>query len=180
MKMTKDSFTSLLVGRDLRTIRQNSIVVRSVKDQESFDELFALVFHHERPLVMKAVDAVEKVTLKHPEFLKPHKTQLMAVLKSADHKELKWHIAQLIPRLPLTEEDLEDVRHIFTYWALNRNESKIVRVNALQGLFDLSQTHQEVQEDLLRTMSEMEHEMIPSIEARIRKLKRLLSKQVEK
>jgi len=129
---------------------------------------------------MKAVDAVEKVTLKHPEFLKPHKTQLMAVLKSADHKELKWHIAQLIPRLPLTEEDLEDVRHIFTYWALNRNESKIVRVNALQGLFDLSQTHQEVQEDLLRTMSEMEHEMIPSIEARIRKLKRLLSKQVEK
>lgn len=177
MKMTKESFANLLIGRDLRTIKQNSIVVRSVKDQESFDQLFALVFFHERPLVMKAVDAVEKITRKSPAFLKPHKAQLLAVLESADHKELKWHIAQLLPRLPLTGEELENVRHTFCYWALNRNESKIVRVNALQGLFDLAQKFMEVREDLRKVMAEMEREKIPSIQARTRKLKSLLSKQ---
>jgi hypothetical protein len=175
MQMNKDYFTSLLLGGDLRKLRQSSIVVRAVTEQESFDELFGLVFHHERSLVMRAVDAVEKVTIKHPEFLKPHKVQLMSVLKSADHKELKWHVAQLIPRIELTESELTDVRHILNYWALNKNESKIVRVNALQGLFDLSQKHLEVKSDLAVAISSMEHEMIPSIQARVKKLKKLLS-----
>lgn len=174
MTPTKESFTSLLLGKDLRTIKQNSIIVKTVKDQHSFDELFTLVFHHERPLVMRAVDAVEKVTINHPEFLAPHKTQLMSVLKSADHKELKWHIAQLIPRLPLSEKELTDVRHVFNYWVLNKNESKIVRVNALQGLFDLSTKHPEVKADFLHAIAALEHEPVPSIQARVRKLKKLI------
>jgi hypothetical protein len=173
MTQTKEYFTSLLLGGDLRRLRENSIVVRAVADQLSFDELFALVFHHERHLVLRAIDAVEKVTIKHPEFLRPHKTQLMSVLKSADHKELKWHVAQLIPRVELTEAELTEVRHILNYWALNKNESKIVRVNALQGLFDLSKKHSEVRSDLASAIAGMEHEMIPSIQARIKKLKKL-------
>src|SRR5687768_1723617 len=100
--MDKESLTSLLLGKDLRTIRQNKVVVNSIHDQRSFDELFSLLFHHERALVMRAVDAVEKVTAKRPGFLTSHKSQLLKVLNSADHKELKWHIAQLIPRLDLT------------------------------------------------------------------------------
>ena len=55
--MDKGSFTSLLLGKDLRTINQNSIVVQTVNDQHTFDGLFSLVFHHERSLVMRAVDA---------------------------------------------------------------------------------------------------------------------------
>ena len=136
--MDKESLTSLLLGKDLRTIRQNSVVVNSIHDQRTFDELFSLVFHHERTLVMRAIDAVEKVTSKHPEFLIAHKSQLLEILNSADHKELKWHIAQLLPRIDLTAAELEDVWNKFAYWALNKTESKIVRVNALQGLFDLS------------------------------------------
>lgn len=170
--MDRGNFSNLLLGKDLRTVKQNSIVVRSVHDQKTFDELFSLVFHHERPLVMRAVDAVEKVTVKYPEFLIPHKQQLLNVLKSADHKELKWHIAQLIPRIDLTDEELETVRHILIYWSLNRNESKIVRVNSLQGLFDLSRKHSALKEDVEKVMAAMEHEMIPSIQARVKKLKR--------
>lgn len=98
----------------------------------------------------------------------------MSVLRSADHKEFKWHIAQLIPRLKLSKGELEDVRHIFSYWVLNKNESKIVRVNALQGLFDLTRKYPEVKEDLLHAIAATEHERVPSIEARIRKLKKLL------
>lgn len=164
-------FTQLLLGHDLRKLKNVQNVLNAVYDQKSFDELFGLIFHHERPLVMRAADAVEKITAKNKDYLKPHKPQLMAILGSADHKELKWHIAQLLPRLPLTDAELEDVWHKLTYWALNKNESKIVRVNALQGLFDLSQQYPHLHEDLSKTMALMEHEMIPSIQARLRKLK---------
>ena len=169
--MDKEIFTSLLLGKDLRTIRQNGVVVNSIHDQHTFDELFSLVFHHERSLVMRAIDAVEKVTLKRPEFLITHKYQLLEILNSADHKELKWHIAQLIPRVDLTVAELKIVWNKFAYWALNRTESKIVRVNAIQGLFDLSKVNRELKGDFEKIVSALEHEMIPSIQARIRKLK---------
>lgn len=169
--MNKEALTSVLLGKDLRTIRQNSVVVNSIHNQNTFDELFSLVFHHERTLVMRAIDAVEKVTSKHPEFLISHKSQLLEVLNSADHKELKWHIAQLIPRVDLTIAELKNVWHKLAYWALNKAESKIVRVNALQGLFDLSKVDPELKEDFKKIISAMEREMIPSVRARIRKLK---------
>lgn len=164
-------FTRLLLGHDLRKLKNVKRVLDAVTDQESFDELFALVFHHERSLVMRAADAVEKITVRSKHYLEPHKAQLLAILKSADHKELKWHIAQLLPRLPLTKEEVDKVWHQLTYWALNRNESKIVRVNALQGLFDISRLHPEWQKDFNQTISAIENERIPSLQARIRKIK---------
>lgn len=165
------TFAQLLLGKDRRRLN-NSGVVAAVHDQRSFDALFGLIFHHERPLVMRAADAVEKITRKDPEYLRPHKDQLLGILKSADHKELKWHVAQLLPRLPLDPGETVDVWHILTHWALNPHESKIVRVNSLQGLFDISRLHTDLKPDFIKTMGEMEHTMIPSIDARIRKLKK--------
>jgi len=130
--MDKGTFTTLLLGKDLRTLGQNRIVVQTVRDQRNFDELFSLIFHHERSLVMRAVDAIEKITSRHPEFLAPHKLQLLSVLRSADHKELNWHLRHLLTGKNFRLAELKDVWQMLAYWALNKNESKIVRVNALQ------------------------------------------------
>jgi len=170
----KKTFSELLLGSDLRRLMGNHKVAEAVFDQASFDELFGLVFHHERALVMHAVDAVEKITQRHPAYLNPHKDQLMAVLKSADHKELKWHIAQLLPRVVLLEKELNDVWHILSYWSRNTNESRVVRVNALQGLFDLSRQHPDRRVELNAIIGALEHELIPSLQTRIRKLKKML------
>lgn len=170
--MRTNRFTHELLGHDLRSLGKTSKLLAAINDKESFDELFELIFHHERPLVMKAVDAVEKITSKHPEYLNPHKRQLLNILKSADHKELKWHIAQLVTRIELSKKEREDVWNKLTYWVLNKNESKIVRVNALQGLFDLSVQHPEYLKDFVIVMKSIEHEPIPSIQARIRRLKK--------
>lgn len=169
--MNAKDFARLLLGKDLRTLKQNSVAIRSVKDQKSFDELFTLIFHDERTLVMRAADAVEKLTVKHPEYLRTHKSELLRALRSAEHKELKWHIAQLIPRLDLDRRELEVVWHILTYWTQNKNESKIVRVNSLQGLFDLSRRYTEFKNDFDKTLASMGHEKIPSIQARIQRIR---------
>jgi hypothetical protein len=169
MKIAND-FVPLLIGKDLRNIRANSIVVQSVRDQFTFDGLFSLMFHHERPLAMRAAEAVERITRRHKAFLTPHKDQLLGILKTADRKELKWHIAQLIPRVNWLAGELNDVWHILTFWARNPHESKIIRANALQALAEIAARFPERKADFERTMKLMEREPIPSIQARIRKL----------
>lgn len=168
------NFAHLLLGKDRRTIGKADHVVQLVVDQPSFDELFSLLFHHERTLVMRAADAVEKITHKHKEFLVPHKMQLLSLLNSAIHIELKWHIAQLVPRLPLDPHEIKEVWSILSYWAQNPNESKIVRVNSLQGLFDLTRNTPAFKNSLLSILDTIEHEPIPSLKARIKKLRKLL------
>ena len=102
--------------------------------------------------------------------------QLLSLLKSALDKELKWHIALLVPRLSLNSEELKNVWAILTYWAQNPNESKIARVNSLQGLFELSNEHPPLKPDFEKTVGLLEHIPIPSIQARIKKIKRLTVK----
>jgi hypothetical protein len=173
--MDANNFAHLLLGKDLRTLKQNSIVVSSVNDQKTFDVLFRLIFHPERSLVMRAADAIEKITVKHPEYLRLHKSQLLRVLKGAEHKELKWHVAQLIPRVDLNRKELEHVWAILTHWTKNKDESRIVRVNSLQGLFDLSKRYPEFRNDFDKTVASIEREVVPSLLARIRRIRKISS-----
>jgi len=172
----RKAFSELLLGGDLRQLRGHHEAVAAVHDQSSFDDLFSLIFHHERLLVMRAADAVEKVTARHPHYLDAHQSQLLAMLKSADHQALKGHIALLVPRLALSDAARADVWHILSYWVRNINESKIVRASALQGLYDLSIRHTSYLPEFKTILAALEHELIPSLQARIRKIKRLMEK----
>ena len=55
--------------------------------------------------------------------------------------------------------------------AKNRNESKIVRVNSLQALFTLLPKDDKLKDDFKFLLSGVERESIPSLKARIKKLK---------
>lgn len=168
-----DNFAHLLLGKDLRKLKGAGKAVQAVRDQASFDALFKLLFHHERPLVMRAADAVEKISASHRHYLEPHKKQLLDLLKSADHKELKWHIAQMAARIELTNTERDEVWHTLTYWVRNPNESKIVRVNALQTLFELATKHPSLKDDFDHSLSAIAHEPVPSLQARIKKIRKL-------
>jgi hypothetical protein len=171
--MQSDLFIYMLMGGDLEITRRSKEVMEFVHDQQSFDELFKLLFHHDRVLVMRAADVVEKIIKHHKKYLEPYKTQLLSLLRNARNIEVKWHIAQLIPKLPFTDQELTDVWRMFTYWARNPNESKIVRVNALQALFELSHVNPSLKEDFEKTLHALELLPVPSIQARVRKLKRV-------
>ena len=145
--MDTQSFKSLLPGKYLRTMRQNNINISSVDDQRKFDNLFHLVFQHERTLVVRAADAIEKKTASRPAFLRPHKNQLLQALSTAHQKELKWQIA------------------------LDKSESKIARVKAFQGLFNLCTANPLLKDDFEKIVFALGHKMIPSIQGEIRKLK---------
>jgi hypothetical protein len=132
------------------------------------------MLHHERLLVMRAADAIEKITRQHREFLQPHKDQLLSIVTSAVNKELKWHLAQLLPRLDLTKEEHQHVWGLLYYWVKNPNESKITRVSSLQALFEMSKENPLLKEAFEILIQDLEKESIPSLQARIRKLKKAM------
>ena len=129
-------FEKLLKGGDLRSIGQSNAIISMVQNQESFDALFQQLFSTDRNVVMRAADAIEKITRKGVSYLKPHKREILSLCSSAKDIELKWHLALLVPRLSLTSKELGQIWQTLTTWATDRKESRIVRVNSLQGLFD--------------------------------------------
>jgi hypothetical protein len=60
---------------------------------------------------------------------------------------------------------------LLTNWALDKNNSRIVRVNSIQGLFEMLKENNELTQDFDLTLTELEKEDIPSINARIRSIK---------
>lgn len=164
---------SILKGGDLRSVGQNHELVTSIKDQCDFNELFIYLFNKDRLLAMRSADAIEKITKKNPQFLYEHKAEILSLCYYAQHKEFIWHLAQLVPRLPLTIEEIKQVWKILYAWVTDKKNSRIVRVNALQALYDLSQTNPDFWQSFKNLVHSIENENIASINARIKKFKKL-------
>lgn len=165
------SFVNQLKGGDLRSIGKADEIVRKITNQEDFDALFSGLFNSHRIVVMRTADAIEKITVSKPYLLNPHKAELLHLCHNATHIELKWHLALLVSRLKLTADETEKVWKLLTAWASNEMESKIVRVNSLQALFQLTQCNEELKEDFDQIINRIASENIPSLNARIKKLR---------
>ena len=164
-------FDDILKGGDLRSIGEVNQVVAQVNDQQTFDDLFKLLYNTERKVVMRAADAIEKITVKNPGFLRQHKDKILSLCDVAKHIELKWHLALLVSRLDLTKNEVRRIWQVLTIWATDNKESKIVRVNSLQGLYNISYNNKELIRDFNLILRKVERENVPSINARLRKLK---------
>lgn len=169
------SLSNKLKGGDLRSIGNVSTIIAEVSDQKKFDDLFEDLFHPERLIVMRTADAIEKITIAHPEYLESHKDKLLELLNTANHIELKWHLAQLMPRLilrlKLGEDETGMVWDKLTRWALDKTGSRIVRVNSIQALYDIQNQYPELKKDFTDTLAKLDRGNIPSMVARIKKLR---------
>lgn len=165
------TFGKILSGGDLRSIGKSNEAVQQIKDQKSFDKLFSCIYHKDRLVVMRAADAIEKITAEHPEFLFKHKKKLLELCLSAENKELKWHLALLLPRIEINLTELRKTVNILKKWALDKEESRIVRVNSVQGLYEISHGHEILRKEFETVTDELRKENIPSVNARIKKLK---------
>ena len=168
----KNGLSEKLSSGDLRSIGNADLAAAEVHDQNDFDDLFKCLYSNDRLIVMRAADAVEKVTVKRSDLLMKHKEEIIAFCGQAGNIEFKWHLALLLPRLPLSENEFAAVWRILSSWLLDPNESKIVRTNSMQALFELSKQDPAVREEFESILSEVEKENIPSLQSRIRKIRR--------
>ena len=81
---------SKLSGGDRRSIGRSEDVAAEVLAKPSlFHELFSGMLDGDPIVRMRAADAVEKVTAKHPEWLKPYKRKLLGSVAAIDQQEVR-------------------------------------------------------------------------------------------
>jgi len=164
----------MLSGGDLRSLELSNSVIAKIKSQKDFDVLFRYLFHGDRLVVMRAADTIEKITNHNPQYLAKYKREIIELCNVVTNKELKWHLALLIPRLHLDNKEFGNAWNTLSNWAKDITNSRIVRVNSIQGLFEMIKQKRELEKDFSLTLSELEKENIPSVNARIRKFKNAL------
>lgn len=99
-----------------------------------------------------------------------HKAQVLEISHKAENKELIWHLALMIPRLPLDQQEQHLAWDRLSGWAKDNTNSRIVRVNSVQGLFELLKNDRGRQADFDQLLDGLRKENIPSLNARIKKL----------
>jgi HEAT repeat protein len=127
-----------LRGGDRRSIGRSEEVARAAsKTPALFAELFQGLFEADPLIRMRAADALEKATRTQPALLQPWKRPLLEAASSQQQKEVRWHLAQMLPRLTLTSvEQKRVVKLLMGYLA---DASSIVRTSSLQALVDLAE-----------------------------------------
>jgi hypothetical protein len=166
-----------LAGGDRRSLGKSGEAVHDISENPAlFADLFAGLFNADPVIRMRAADAVEKSTRRRPELLRPWKRCLLEQISTLHEKEVRWHIAQLIPRLSLTpsEKDMA-VQILMGYLS---DESSIVKTFSMQALADLAKRDAGLRLQVAPLIERLTQTGTPAMRSRGRKLlKQLRDKQ---
>jgi len=158
-----------LEGGDRRSIgRSEEVASEVLKEPELFQVLIDGLTLENAVVRMRASDALEKASLKQPEYLLPYKQQIIELAAKSEQKEVRWHMAQILPRLNLNhEENKYVVNTLLGYLAGN---SSIVSTFVMQAFADIAKTDEELRTALLVHITELTVIGTPAMKARGKKL----------
>jgi HEAT repeat protein len=126
-----------LKGGDRRSIgRVPEVVRRVLRRPQLIAVLFAGLGHNDPVVRLRAGDALEKVSRRHPEWLRSSRDRLLRLASRVKEQEVRWHLAQMLPRIELTSSQRLKLAGILDEYLADR--SAIVRLSALQALADLA------------------------------------------
>jgi hypothetical protein len=160
--------SSLLKRNDRRSIgRANEVADLVLREPRRFRELMKCVWSDDAVLRMRAADAAEKVSAQKPRLLDPFKAELLGLLSEAEQKELRWHLALMIPRLKLTPA--ERLRACEQFQRYLGDSSSIVKTFAMQALVDLAQDEPSLHLQVRDLLEQAIRAGTPAMKARARK-----------
>ena len=170
-----NSIIRKLKAGDLRQKRKSEEVVADVlKKPQLFRQVVAGIAYTDPGVRMRASDAIEKITRFRPELLQPYKKNFLSVFATIDQKEVRWHLAQILPRLELTRKERQQVFDILISF-LDDN-SRIVKTFAMQGLADIAEMDHSYLPRVVKIVENLMASGIPAIQSRGKKLLPKLTK----
>jgi hypothetical protein len=158
-----------LEGGDHRSIGRVAEVVDEVTAQPALFETVLKAVLADDPMVrMRAADAVEKITATQPHYLQPYKDILINQVAHVNQQEVRWHVAQILPRLSLNRRQRESaVEILFGYL---QDKSKIVKTFSLQALADFAEKDSGLRRRVVAVLEEMIQSGSPAVTNRGKKL----------
>ena len=160
---------ALLSGGDRRSVGRSDSVVTTVLAQPALFRSLIQGMWDKDPIVrMRAADAAEKASLKKPELLRPFKAELLGLLAEANEQELRWHLAQMVPRLALTASERAQAASLLRTYLDDR--SSIVKTFAMQALADLADADETLLPETIELLHQLTRTGTPAMRARGRRL----------
>jgi HEAT repeat protein len=167
---------SILRGEDRRSIGRSNQIARDIsRNSRLFARVFAAILSSDPAIRMGAADAIEKATRNRPKFLQPYKRAVLQNISRIKQQEVRWHVAQLLPRLQLTQKQRSRAVSILLDYL--EDKSSIVRTCAMQALADLALAHPPLRPRVLFLLESLTSTCTPAMRSRGRKLLATLKRQ---
>ncbi|USO02076.1 MAG: hypothetical protein H6850_03100 [Alphaproteobacteria bacterium] len=115
-------------------------------------------------------EELEKFSRNHPDAIHPFKNEILATLKTCKNNITKWHLLQMLKRLPFEEREVVALESLLKD-LFHNSPSKIVKVESLQAAVDLSRQYPELKELAMGLYENALTSAIPSLKARVKRLK---------
>lgn len=133
-----------------------------------FNELIALMSDENAVVRMRSSDAVEKISARYPEWLQPYKDYLLSEVSKINQQEVRWHFAQILPRLTLTQDEQRQMSNLLLTF-LN-DQSNIVIVFSLQALADFASRDNTLREKLVPILQRYQQHKSAAVRKRAERL----------
>jgi hypothetical protein len=137
-----------------------------IQEPALFPELMFGLWHVEGRIRGMAADAVAKAVEDNPALLQPFKAEILGLMTEARPAIVRWHLAQMVPRLKLTKA--ERTRAIGLLKEYLEDRSAIVQVCALTSLVELAGGDATLLEELADQMRSLTKTGSPAVKARAR------------
>jgi len=162
-----------LAGGDRRSTGNVDAVVAAVRITPAlFGALFEGMLAGDPVVRMRSADAAEKLTAGNSGLLAPYKRRLLREVAASPQQEVRWHVAQMIPRLTLTRtERAAAVETLISYLG---DKSAIVKTFSMQALADLAENDAALTARVLPLIEELTAFGSAAVRNRGRKLLALL------
>jgi hypothetical protein len=168
----------MLSGGDKRSIAGSNEVAALVLEAPNLMEILMAGMMSGDPILrMRCADAAEKVTAVRPELLRPYKSYLIWTLAGAKQKELRWHVAPMLARLPLTASEQSKVFDILL--AYMTDGSSLVKALTMQALADLAARDERLLPETIQHLRGFVATGTPAMKTRGRRLLLQLGKQAD-
>lgn len=166
---------AMLTGGDRRsTGRADELAEEVLQNRIAIAAVYPAMFDEDEAVRMRAADALEKISVQRPEWLQPYKQDLLERLPDMVQPEVRWHVAQMLPRLALTPEE-RDARVLPVLLDYLRDKSRIVQTFALQALTDFAASDRRLRPQVLTLVEAAARTGSAAVRARCRQLLRQLS-----
>ena len=169
------SILEKLRGGDRRSIgKSEQVVAQILKQPALFADLIDGMLDADELVRMRAADAVEKITVTHSDWLQPHKRKILREIARVEQQEVRWHVAQILPRIKLTAREKENAFAILNQYLTDK--SGIVRTFAMQALADFALQDEHLRETVTEQIKALTRTGTPAMQSRGRKLLAQLAK----
>lgn len=138
---------SALAGGDRRSIGCVAAVVPFVLDHpEQLPLLIDGMESQDEALRMRCADAAEKISIRRPDWFVPLRSRLLQLARTSVQQELRWHIAQMLPRIGL--DVLQRAVAIAVLLEYLSDRSGIVTTSSMTSLFEFAREDPPLQRKL--------------------------------